>query len=138
MSIVVTDPYFTSADLENFNQEHNTHIQFYDNVIELAKISNFITLHVPGGDDTKKLVSTEFLSVLKKGTLLINTSRSSIIDEDELIKFVQNNSIYAAVDVVSNEPSEKVANFKHKFADVDGFFFFFLYFLFFLFCFFFN
>jgi len=46
--------------------------------------SDFVTLHVPENDETRKFVSTKLLSLMKDGATLINSARSGIIDEDAL------------------------------------------------------
>jgi len=43
---------------------------------------DYVTLHIPGGESTKNLVSTKLLGLMKKGATLVNCARYGIIDED--------------------------------------------------------
>lgn len=50
----------------------------------IFKESDFISLHLPENESTRNIVSTRFLSLMKKDAALINTARSGIIDEQAL------------------------------------------------------
>jgi len=43
---------------------------------------DYVTLHIPGGESTKNLVSTKLLGLMKKGATLVNCARYGIIDEE--------------------------------------------------------
>ncbi len=73
---------------------------------QLLKESDIITLHCPLTEDTKNLINKDTLSKMKKGCLLINTSRGPVINEHDLAEALNNDKLYAAVDVVSVEPME--------------------------------
>ena len=74
---------------------------------ELLKQSNIVTLHVPSDKTTRKMISDETLSVMQKGTILLNYSRGDVVDLDALQKFIENGTISgAAVDVFPNEPEK--------------------------------
>ena len=73
---------------------------------ELLKESDIISLHCPLTQDTKNLINKDTLSKMKKGCLLINTSRGPVINEQDLAEALNNDKLYAAVDVVSVEPME--------------------------------
>jgi len=71
--------------------------------------SDIITLHVPlnrGGDDnTFHLLDTRFINSLKKGTILINTSRGSVVDESAALEGIRNARLaHVILDVFENEP----------------------------------
>jgi len=48
----------------------------------IFKQSDYITLHVPETDETKKMVGTKLLSLMKKGATIINCARAGIVDEE--------------------------------------------------------
>jgi D-3-phosphoglycerate dehydrogenase len=74
-------------------------------VDELLKRSDYITIHVPGGDDTQKLIGEPQLKLMKPTACLINTSRASVVDEAALIQALNEGRIAgAAVDVYEDEP----------------------------------
>jgi D-3-phosphoglycerate dehydrogenase len=57
---------------------------------ELYAASQFISLHIPATEQTKKSINFELLSKMPKGATLINTARKEVINEEELIKFFEN------------------------------------------------
>ena len=67
--------------------------------------SDIITLHCPLTDSNKHLINNESLSIMKKTSYLINTSRGDLVDESALaIALTEKNIAGAAVDVLSEEP----------------------------------
>lgn len=74
-------------------------------VDDLLRRSDVVTIHVPGGADTRALMDEEHLRMMKPSAMLINTSRASVIDEGALMKALQEGWIhFAAVDVYADEP----------------------------------
>ncbi len=72
---------------------------------KLLKISDVISLHVPLTKKTEHLIGAAELSQMKTTAILINTSRGPVIDEQALIKALQNKTIYGAgLDVYEQEP----------------------------------
>jgi len=72
---------------------------------ELSKTSNIISLHVPLVEATRNLINRDFLSMCKRGAIIINTSRGGILDEEALVHFLQLGHIGgAALDVFATEP----------------------------------
>jgi D-3-phosphoglycerate dehydrogenase len=72
---------------------------------EIFMNSDIITLHVPLTEKTKNLVSKESLSIIKKNSVLINTSRSEIVSENEIFTFLKNNPEFVfSQDVFEPEP----------------------------------
>ncbi len=68
--------------------------------------SDILTLHVNLNDETTGLLDREAFSKIKKGAVLINTSRGELIDENELVRsLVSGNLAGAALDVLCNETS---------------------------------
>jgi glyoxylate reductase len=73
---------------------------------ELLKESDFISIHVSLTEETKHMISTKELNIMKKNAVLINTSRGPVVDEDALADALIENKIYGAgLDVYENEPS---------------------------------
>jgi D-3-phosphoglycerate dehydrogenase len=71
----------------------------------LFSSSDFITLHVPLSPETKHLVDSRRLSLMKKGSFIVNTSRGEVIDEVALAQALREGKIAgAALDVFENEP----------------------------------
>lgn len=71
----------------------------------LYKESDIISIHVPLTQNTKNMITSKELSMMKKNSMLINTSRGGIINEKDLYESLLENKIGgAAIDVFDNEP----------------------------------
>ena len=74
----------------------------------LLSISDIISLHIPLSKETKNLIDEKKLRLIKNSSLIINTSRGGIIDENSLAKLLKENKIGgAALDVFNKEPINK-------------------------------
>jgi glyoxylate reductase len=73
---------------------------------KLLSISDVISLHLPLTPESFHLLNKNNLKLLKPTAILVNTARGEIVDENELIKILKNNKIFAAgFDVYENEPN---------------------------------
>ena len=72
---------------------------------DLIKNSDFLSIHVQGGERYKDCITIKELDKMKKTSYLINTSRGPIINEDDLIIALSTNEIAGAgLDVYEKEP----------------------------------
>lgn len=72
---------------------------------ELIQQSDFISIHLPLTAETKHLINEQVLQQMKKSAILINTARGAVIDENALVKALENHWIAGAgLDVFENEP----------------------------------
>ena len=72
---------------------------------DLIKNSDFLSIHVQGGERYKDCITLKELDKMKKTAFLINTSRGPIINEDDLIIALSTNVIAGAgLDVYEKEP----------------------------------
>ena len=72
---------------------------------DLIKNSDFLSIHVQGGDRYKDCITIKEMDKMKKTAFLINTSRGPIISEDDLIIALSTNEIAGAgLDVYEKEP----------------------------------
>jgi D-3-phosphoglycerate dehydrogenase len=86
---------------------------------EVFRQSDIVTLHVPGTGDTKHLVNAQRIATMKKGAMIINTSRASVVDEPALIAALKSGQLKAAaVDVYENEPAADAKEITSSLADV--------------------
>ena len=75
----------------------------------LLSIYDIISLHIPLSKETKNLIDEKKLRLIKNSSVIINTSRGGIIDENSLAKLLKENKIGgAALDVFNKEPINKV------------------------------
>ena len=77
----------------------------YVSLEELFSTSDIISCHTPLTNDTKHIVNSNTLSLMKPTSILINTSRGPVVDEEALISALQSGVIAAAgLDVFEKEP----------------------------------
>lgn len=74
VNILVNDPYVETFEYEQVE------------IKELQEKSDVVFLHLHANEETRNMVDREFLSNMKKGAILINTSRGELVDEKEIIK----------------------------------------------------
>ncbi|OAS89056.1 MULTISPECIES: 2-hydroxyacid dehydrogenase [Metabacillus] len=77
----------------------------YTSFENLLKVSDFICIITPYTPETKHLIDTEQLSLMKKNAILINTARGGIVNEAALYNTLKNKGIFGAgLDVFEEEP----------------------------------
>lgn len=80
MTVKAFDPFVDKAVIEADG------VEVVDSVESLYSSCDYISLHIPANDKTKKSINYELLSSMKDGAALINTARKEVIDEDGLLK----------------------------------------------------
>ena len=97
MNIVFFDPYV----------ENSTENEEKMELDELLQNADVVSLHVVKNEETMNLISKEKLSLMKKNSILINTSRGGVVDELEVLRLVAAGRLFsAALDVYEQEPPE--------------------------------
>jgi D-3-phosphoglycerate dehydrogenase len=72
---------------------------------QLLPRCDYLTVHVPGGAETKNLIGARELALLKRGARVLNVARGGIINEDALADALRSGHLAgAALDVYSQEP----------------------------------
>ena len=91
---------------ENLNLSHAKELEVIPmNKEDLIKTSDFISIHVVLGKRYNNLITKKDLQMMKKSAFLINTSRGSIVNENDLVEALKSNQIAGAgLDVYDHEP----------------------------------
>ena len=91
---------------ENLNLTHANEIGVLPMSKEdLLKNSDIVSIHLVLGDRYKHLITIKEIEMMKKTSFLINTSRGSIIKEDDLVQALKDEKIAGAgLDVFEKEP----------------------------------
>jgi glyoxylate reductase len=77
----------------------------YAKLDELLQTSDFVSLHTPLTEETRHLIGAGELKKMKPESVLVNTSRGPIVDEDALADALAQGRIFAAgLDVYEEEP----------------------------------
>ncbi len=95
-----------SAWSENLNLSHANDLEVLPmSKNDLLKTSDILSIHVVMGERYKNLITEKEFKIMKKNSILINTSRGPIVNESDLIEALQNDTIAGAgLDVFDKEP----------------------------------
>jgi glyoxylate reductase len=90
-----------------YTQRHPTVTDLgeYRELDELLRESDIVTIHAPLTPETRGLIDTRRLSLLKDGACLVNTARGEIVDEPALVAELVSGRIRAGLDVFAHEPN---------------------------------
>ncbi|CAI9773549.1 unnamed protein product [Fraxinus pennsylvanica] len=101
MHVIAHDPYAPADRARAIGVE----LVSFDQAISTA---DFISLHMPLTPTTNKVFNDETFSKMKKGVRIINVARGGVIDEDALVRALENGTVaQAALDVFTQEPPTK-------------------------------
>ncbi|WP_240232320.1 2-hydroxyacid dehydrogenase [Devosia lacusdianchii] len=79
---------------------------YYDNLVDMARDSDWLVIIAPGGKGTERIVSRDVLEALGPKGMLVNVARGTLIDEPAMLELLQSGSLGgAALDVFENEPA---------------------------------
>jgi glyoxylate reductase len=74
-------------------------------LLDLLGASDFVSVHVPLAPETRHLIDANALAAMKRGAILVNTSRGAVVDTTALIHALRSGHLGAAgLDVYENEP----------------------------------
>ena len=88
---------------------------------ELLQRSDVVTLHVPETPQTRKMISAPQIALMKKGALLINASRGTVVDYEAVAEALRNGHLAgAAADVFPEEPASNTDPFRSVLQEFDN------------------
>ncbi|RMG45839.1 MAG: phosphoglycerate dehydrogenase [Acidobacteria bacterium] len=100
MRVLAHDPFVTEEVMRDAGVEPA-------DLDRLLAESDYVTLHCPANEATRGLISEDRLRRMKKGARLINCARGSLVDEEALVRVLQEGHLAgAALDVYAQEPPE--------------------------------
>lgn len=83
MKVHAFDPYIDQEIIKAYG------VNVCENVEELYRECNFISINIPINDETLKFIDYNLLYKTKKGTLLVNTARKELINENDLLRIME-------------------------------------------------
>lgn len=102
MRVIAYDPYMPDERFEKCGVQRVT-------LDELLEQSDFITIHIPKTEETKKMIGEKEFKKMKKGVRIVNAARGGIIDEKALYNTIKEGIVAAVgLDVLEVEPKYNV------------------------------
>ena len=97
MKVIAYDPFITKLDVP--------YVEFTNDLNDLLERADFLTLHLPLTAETHHLIGEEQIRRLRRGSYIINAARGPIVDEQAMIRALQDGHLAgAAIDVFDPEP----------------------------------
>ncbi|MFO7842915.1 MAG: 3-phosphoglycerate dehydrogenase [Bacteroidales bacterium] len=110
MDIYAFDPFVDKAKMEKEG------INPLNSVEELYSTCQYVSLHIPANDKTKKSIGYDLLSKMPKNATLVNTARKEVIHEDELLKvFAERDDFKYVSDIAPDCKNEIEANYEGRY-----------------------
>ena len=101
MKVVASDPFPNQGLVKDLGFE-------YMPLLEVLKMSDIITLHVPYMKETHHLINKKNIGLIKKGAYLINTARGGIVETESLVEALKRGDLAGAgLDVLEEENAIK-------------------------------
>jgi D-3-phosphoglycerate dehydrogenase len=100
MNVLVRDPYVPPNTIKGagFTPVKDLHAGLAE--------ADIVTIHLPSNEETRGLVNGEFLAAMKRGAVLVNTARGTLVDEAALAAALTRGHLAAAgLDVFWEEPA---------------------------------
>ena len=98
LNIIGYDPYVSAEVWEQLNIEQVP-------LAELMSKSDYVSINCPLNDETHHMIDESMLNLMKPTSYLINTARGAIVDEEALIKVIEEGTIAGAgLDALEIEP----------------------------------
>lgn len=101
---------------ETLDHAQATGIRFVDSLDTLARTCDVLSLHVPATEATRHLVDRDLLTQVQPGTIILNTSRGELVDEDALIEAMETKGVRAGLDVFTGEPGTSTGSIDSRLA----------------------
>lgn len=89
MEVYGYDPYISVKAAWSLSR----HINHTKDVNDIYKQCDFITIHVPLMDSTKKMISEEAIGMMKENVVVLNFARDLLVDEEAMVKALQNGKV---------------------------------------------
>ncbi|MBX3416110.1 MAG: ACT domain-containing protein [Pirellulaceae bacterium] len=96
-------------------------VGFAPSLVDLVRISDVISVNVAATPETEHLINEEVIAAIRPGTIFVNTSRGSVVDQVALTQAVKDRDIRVGLDVFADEPNGNSADFTQEITQLFGF-----------------
>jgi D-3-phosphoglycerate dehydrogenase len=110
MEILAFDPFVAKEVMENDG------VKWVESIQDLYSSCQYVSVHIPANEKTKKSVNFEVMSMMPKGATLINTARKEVIDEEALLAIFEGRPDFKyASDIEPGCKEEIIAKYPGRF-----------------------
>lgn len=111
MNVVAYDPFVTDARIFE-----NDGVKKIDTVEELYAAADYLSLHIPATEQTKKSIGYDLLMSMPKGATLVNTARKEVMDEEGLARaLTEREDLKYVTDIAPDTAAELSEKFGKRF-----------------------
>ncbi|HLP05885.1 MAG TPA: NAD(P)-dependent oxidoreductase [Paludibacter sp.] len=83
---------------------------------ELYRTCDVVSVHIPANAETKQSINAELLGLMPKGAIVVNTARKEVINEPELVSFMESHPDFKYVtDIVPGNDAEMKEKFPNRY-----------------------
>ena len=101
MEVLGYDPYLSVVSALHLSR----HVDVTNDIDELFKTCDYITLHVPMTDKNKGMISKDKINLMKDGVVIINLARGELVNTDDIIEGVNSGKVGR---YITDFPSEEL------------------------------
>jgi len=109
MQVFAFDPYVKAEDIAKDD------VTPLNSVEELYKKSQYISLHIPATEQTKKSINHALLSSMPKNAVLVNTARKEVINEADLLKLMEERADFSYLTDIEPDTKSEFAKFESRY-----------------------
>ena len=104
MEVFAFDPFVSKENIEKDG------VIALDSADELYSTCQYVSLHIPANDKTKKSIGYDILSKMPGGATLVNTARKEVIDEEGLLKLMADRNDFTYLSDIAPDSKDEFAN----------------------------
>ena len=103
MDVYAFDPFVSKESIEKAG------VTPLESVEELYSTCQYVSLHIPANDQTKKSIGMDLLGSMPKGAVLVNTARKEVIHEEELIELMAKRTDFGYISDIAPDCAAEIA-----------------------------
>ncbi|HHJ51937.1 MAG TPA: 3-phosphoglycerate dehydrogenase [Caldithrix abyssi] len=103
MKLSAFDPFIPKETIEKDG------VTALDSVEDLYKNNQYISLHIPATEQTRKSINFRLLSLMPQNAVLVNTARKEVIDEDDLLKMFAEREDFKYISDIAPDCADEIA-----------------------------
>ena len=110
MTCYAYDPFISKESIQKDG------VTAVDSAEELYQKCQYVSLHIPANEQTKKSINYNLLVKMQKNAVLVNTARKEVVHEEELVKIMQERTDFCYVsDIAPDNASEFAEKFEGRY-----------------------